>query len=93
MSGLDKYFLQIEEWLKDDTSDNIPLVIEADEGVGKKTLLVKWMEYHEQNNPSVHIIIHVKKYSDYIIAHFATTGGNNSNYFFAIYRILIKLRV
>lgn len=24
--------------------------------------------------------------------HFATTGGNNSNYFYAIYRILIKLR-
>ena len=26
------------------------------------------------------------------ILHFATTGGNNSNYFYAIYRILIKLR-
>ena len=27
-----------------------------------------------------------------MILHFATTGGNNSNYFYAIYRILIKLR-
>jgi ribosomal protein L5 len=26
------------------------------------------------------------------ILHFGTTGGNNSNYFYAIYRILIKLR-
>ena len=30
---------------------------------------------------------------DIIIPHFATSGGNNSNYFFAIYRILMKLRV
>jgi hypothetical protein len=29
---------------------------------------------------------------DLIILHFATTGGNNSNYYYAIYRILIKLR-
>lgn len=43
----------IEDWLKDDKSDNTPLVIQADEGVGKKTLLVKWMEYHKQNKATV----------------------------------------
>jgi len=48
--GLEKYFLKIEEWLDKplhSDEDNKPYVIEADEGVGKKTLLVKWMEYHE----------------------------------------------
>ena len=65
-------------------TDNKPLVIQADEGVGKKTLLVKWMEYHQEKIK--------KKTKDIILLHFATTGGNNSNYFFAIYRFLIKLR-
>jgi hypothetical protein len=50
---LERYFLQIEDWLKDETAENTPLVIEADEGVGKKTLLVKWMEYHKQNKTGV----------------------------------------
>ena len=27
--------------------DNKPLVIQAEGGVGKKTLLVKWFEYHQ----------------------------------------------
>jgi len=53
--------------------------------VGKKTLLVKWMEYHKQRKGG--------RNSDIIIAHFATTGGNNTNFYFALYRILIKLRV
>jgi hypothetical protein len=77
----------IEEWLNMETSgeDNKPLVIQADGGVGKKTLLVKWYEYHQS-------LRGVRKNNDLIILHFATTGGNNSNYFYAIYRILIKLR-
>ena len=28
-----------------------------------------------------------------ILPHFTTIGGSNSNYYYAIYRILIKLRV
>lgn len=64
--------------------DNKPLVIQAEGGVGKKTLLVKWFEYHQQ--------LKKNKNNDLIILHFATTGGNNSNYYYAIYRILIKLR-
>lgn len=65
--------------------DNKPLVIQAEGGVGKKTLLVKWFEYHQQLNKA-------RSKNDLIILHFATTGGNNSNYYYAIYRILIKLR-
>ncbi|CAD8161669.1 unnamed protein product [Paramecium pentaurelia] len=85
-SGLDRYFLEIEDWLDEEKSlhQNTPLVLEADDGIGKKTLLVKWMEYHAKNKKG--------RYQDYIIPHFATQSGKNSNYFFAIYRILIKLR-
>ena len=62
----------------------MPLVIEAEEGVGKKTLLVKWMLYHQETS--------TQDFKDVVITHFASAGGTNSNYFYAIYRILIKLR-
>lgn len=79
--GLEKYFLSIEDWLDRPVTgpnaiENTPYVIEADEGVGKKTLLVKWIEYHQNKK---------KKYPDIILSHFASAGGNNSSYFFAIY--------
>ncbi|CAD8193095.1 unnamed protein product [Paramecium octaurelia] len=85
-SGLDRYFLEIESWLDEDKTlhTNTPLVLEADDGIGKKTLLVKWMEYHARNKKG--------RYPDFIIPHFATQSGKNSNYYYAIYRILIKLR-
>lgn len=41
--GLEKYFIDLDEWVAkdiEDPKDNVPLVIEADEGAGKKTLLV-----------------------------------------------------
>lgn len=46
----------IEEWLSMDPEDpehNHPLVIEGDGGVGKKTLLAKWFEYHQTIKPKV----------------------------------------
>lgn len=86
-NGLEKYYLMIEEWLNADVpaEHNTPLVIEGDQGAGKKTLLVKWYEYHQSLQAS-------HRNNDLMILHFATTGGNNSNYFYALYRILIKLR-
>lgn len=86
-SGLEKYILMIEDWLSnthDNIEDNTPLVIQADGGVGKKTLINKWHEYHQSTRQ--------EKRQDLILMHFATTGGNNSNYFYALYRILVKLR-
>lgn len=85
--GLEKYFIEIEKWLNTDVEEdeeNLPLVIEAEEGVGKKTLLVKWIQHHQN---AVR-----QDFEDIIITHFASAGGNNSNSFYAIYRILIKLR-
>jgi guanylate kinase len=46
----------IEEWLAlelESSQANRPLVIEGDGGVGKKTLLVKWFEYHQAIKPKV----------------------------------------
>ena len=52
---MDRYFLEIESWLDEDKTlhTNTPLVLEADDGIGKKTLLVKWMEYHARNKKGV----------------------------------------
>lgn len=55
--GLEKYFIEIEDWLekKPDKENNLPLIIEADEGVGKKTLLVKWIDYHLKSSTKVRL--------------------------------------
>ena len=84
--SLEKYFIRIDDWLskKTEQSQNYPLLIESHSGVGKKTLLVQWIEYHNKTS--------YKHYKDIVISHFASAGGNNSNYFFTIYRILVKLR-
>lgn len=85
--GLEKYILTIEDWLDVEhanVEDNKPLVIQAESGIGKKTLISKWYEYHESTR--------AERKKDLILLHFATTGGNNSNYFYALYRILVKLR-
>ena len=85
--SLEKYFIEIEDWLAKDIEkeeDNVPLVIDSEKGVGKKTLIANWINYHTENTK--------QKFPDIIIPHFASAGGNNSNYFFTIYRILIKLR-
>jgi len=85
-TGLERYFLEIESWLEKETSaeENKPLVIQADEGVGKKTLLAQWMKYHNERSK--------KSHPDLIIAHFGGTGGNNASHYYAIYKILIRLR-
>lgn len=49
----------IEEWLAmdiDDIQNNHPLVIEGDGGVGKKTLLAKWYDYHQTIKPKVNVL-------------------------------------
>lgn len=45
---------------------------------------MQWINYHLNSS--------TKQYNDIVIPHFASAGGNNSNYFYTIYRILIKLR-
>lgn len=31
-------------------------------------------------------------FHDVVIAHFASSGGTNANYFYTVYKILVKLR-
>ena len=38
------------------------------------------------------VIVIKKKYPDLSITHFASAYGDNKNYIYAIYRILVKLR-
>lgn len=85
--GLEKYYIEIEDWLARDVpedEDNLPLVIQSQEGVGKKTLIANWIKFHQANTK--------QNFPDIVIPHFASAGGNNANYFFTIYRILVKLR-
>lgn len=89
MKGLEKYFVEIEEWLKIKPlrdEDNMPLVVAVDDNMLTKTLVVQWI--HSRN-----AAVQGQNFPDIIIPHFASAGGNNSNYFYTIYRILIKLRV
>jgi hypothetical protein len=85
-AGLERHFLEIEEWLEGESAQNFPLCIEAEKGVGKKTLLVKWMEYHQEARRLA------RAKQDIILIHFATAGGNNGSYTYAIYKLLIRLR-
>ena len=88
-SPLEKHFMEIEQFLSQpiqNSSDNKPLVIQTKDGSGRKTLLVKWIEYHQQNNKQNYPI------QDIILPFFSTVCEKNTNYFYAIYRILIQLR-
>lgn len=87
-ANLDSYFYEIEEWLNRVPASeeaNQPLVIDCEDDTLTKVLLVKWLEFHGRRQGS--------NSRDIVITHFASAGGNNTNYFYTIYRILIKLRV
>ncbi len=80
--GLEKYFLRIESWLQDNPARNVPLVL-IGEGEAKKSMLIKWMLFHEERE---------SRTRDIKFIHFASLGGSHSNYAFMIYRLLVKLR-
>ena len=46
--GLSKYTLRIEQWLAEQREPefNKPLVFHSEPGVGKKSMLVQWLEQH-----------------------------------------------
>jgi len=49
--GLERHFMEFDEWVDKEPrkpEENLPLIIEADEGVGKKTLLVKWIQHRQE---------------------------------------------
>ncbi len=72
--------------------DNKPLLIEAEDGFGKKALLVNWMNYHAEREATTQVHYSDKKFKDVVVPHFASVGGNSQNYFYSIYKILVKLR-
>lgn len=81
--------MEIEQFLSfkpQNTSENKPLVILSDECFGRKTFLIKWIEYHQINNRTNYPI------QDIILPFFSTVSEKNSNCFYAIYRFLVQLR-
>jgi hypothetical protein len=92
--GLDRYFVMIEDYINTDFADphdNKPLLITGDDGTGKKNLLVNWMEYHKARQHTV-VVVEEQMFPDVIMVHFASAGGTNTNYFYTIYKMLVKLR-
>ena len=76
----------MEDWLKQvptKDEDNKPLVLQLNDSVTIKTLLVRWMDSRQKAG---------QRFDDVVIPHFASAGGNHSNYFYTIYRILVRLR-
>lgn len=59
---MEKYFVEIEDWLNkpQKNGDNMPLVIEAEDGVGKKTLMAKWIDYHLSISKKVYFFKKIK---------------------------------
>lgn len=85
-AGLERNFFNIEDWLKTETSpeENVPLIIESEDKSDAMRQIVNWIKWHNKHDK--------KKCQDTILTHYASIGGNNSNYFYAFYTILIKLR-
>ena len=60
VAGFEKYFLTIEEWLEKPINPvlgNMPFIIDAEDGIGKKSLLVKWMEFHQSNKSKKSVLL------------------------------------
>jgi len=83
-SGQEKYIHKISSYIEDDSQPNKPLVFKTEPGCGIKTILVNWQKTHNQTQ--------FKKEKILSIMHFASNGSNNRNYFYSLYRIIIKLR-
>ncbi len=83
-SGQEKYIHKISTFIENDTHPNKPLVFKTEPGCGIKTILVNW-----QKNQTINAYRKEKTLS---IMHFASNGSNNRNYFYSLYRIIIKLR-
>lgn len=91
----EKYLLLMEAFVRREVAsaeDNQPLVIEAEDGHGKKALLVNWMTFHEQQEAATDVAAAEQKFRDVVVPHFASVGGHSQNYFNTIYKILVKLR-
>lgn len=79
----------IEDFLAkeiENPEDNKPLIIQCEEDFGVKTLLVKWMLYHQKNFSTGYPL------QDIILPYFVTSSEKNTNYYFAIFRFLMLLR-
>jgi hypothetical protein len=83
-SGQEKHIHKISSFIENDSVPNKPLVFKTEPGCGIKTMLVNWQKSQASNS--------YRKEKTLSIMHFASNGSNNRNYFYSLYRIIIKLR-
>lgn len=81
--GQEKHTIKINGWLEDDSDK--PLVFKTEPGCGMKTILGQWERGVRQSN-------HNRKEKILTIMHFASGGSNDSNYFYSLYQIIIRLK-
>ena len=62
------------------------MIIQCEEDFGVKTLLVKWMLYHQKNFSTTYPL------QDIILPYFVTAAEKKTNYFYLIFRFLMMLR-
>jgi hypothetical protein len=89
LEGVERSFQCIDNFIKMRPvrdEDNLPLFLDSGDEAVNRLVLCAWMDHHKKNRPD-------QNYPDVIVPHFASAGGNNTNYFYMIYRMLIKLRV
>lgn len=81
--GQEKYIHKINGWLEEESER--ALVFKTEPGCGMKTILGQWEKGIRMANQS-------RKEKVLTIMHFASGGSNDSNYFYSLYQIIIKLK-
>lgn len=81
--GQEKHIHKINGWLEEEGSQ--ALVFRTTAGCGMKTILGEWERGVRQANRS-------KKEKVLTITHFASAGSNDSNCYYSLYQIIIKLK-
>ncbi|CAM6001236.1 unnamed protein product [Sphagnum balticum] len=84
LPGQEKHVYKINSWLEEENTPNRPLVFRTEPGCGMKTILSSWVRGARG--------VQGRKDKLLTIMHFASYGSNDSNYFYSLYRIIIRLR-
>ena len=81
--GQEKHIHKINGWLEEDNEK--ALVFRTEPGAGMKTILSQWEK-------GIRVSNNTKKEKVLTITHFASGGSNDSNYYYSLYQIIIKLK-
>lgn len=91
-SGQEQYFHKLNKWLQHSEESNKPLILKAKPGTGIKTIFSHWHNQISMSNANKVNLLLTQKEKNLSIIHYASNGSNNQNYFYCLYRIIIKLK-